>query len=143
MYPTEEETRLWVALNLSQRAIYRGMDGALRAAGLPPLRWYDVLWELERAKDRGLRPLELERSLIFEQSNLSRLLSRMIGEGLVDAFTYQGDRRGKVLRITPQGRHVRSQMWTIYGPLIHQYISRASDRYDLNTAADALNSLIE
>ena len=142
MYPTQEETRLWVALNLSQRAIYRTMDSALRAEGLPPLRWYDVLWELERARDRGLRPLELERSLLFEQSNLSRLLRRMVGEGLVDEFAYHEDGRGKVLRITREGRRVRSRMWAIYGPLIHQHISRASERYDLKTAAAALNSLI-
>ncbi|MEH6548030.1 MAG: hypothetical protein V7701_16455, partial [Sneathiella sp.] len=66
MYPTEEETKLWVALNLSQTKIYRIIDTALKSEGLPNLRWYDVLWELERAQESGLRPFELERILIFE-----------------------------------------------------------------------------
>ena len=38
MYPTEEETALWVAMNLAQRSVYRAMDAALKARGLPPLR---------------------------------------------------------------------------------------------------------
>ncbi|MGI9510565.1 MAG: MarR family winged helix-turn-helix transcriptional regulator, partial [Geminicoccaceae bacterium] len=83
-YPTAEETALWVAFNRAQRSIYRSMDSALKAAGLPPLRWYDVLWSLERSKEKGVRPFELEKLLIFEQSNLSRLLRRMIDAGLVE-----------------------------------------------------------
>jgi DNA-binding MarR family transcriptional regulator len=142
MYPTKDETKVWVALNLSQRGIYRGMDSALKAEGLPPLRWYDVLWELERAKEGELRPRELEKSLIFEQSNLSRLLRRMVGEGFVDEATFKEDRRGKVLRITEEGRQVRARMWKVYGPLIHRHISRITDGYDLKFTASALNSLI-
>lgn len=143
MNPSEDETKVWVALNLSQRGIYRAMDTALKAEGLPPLRWYDVLWELERAKAGGLRPRELERLLIFEQSNLSRLLRRMVDEGLVVESAFHEDRRGKVLSITKEGRRVREQMWTLYGPLIHRHISRIADRYDLQRTASALRSLIE
>lgn len=143
MNPTEEETKLWLALNLTQRTIYRAMDSALKAKGLPPLRWYDVLWELERTKSNGLRPFEIEQKLIFEQSNLSRLLRRLVGEGLVEEFEFPGDGRGKVLQITAQGRRVRKQMWKVYGPLIHKHICRIPDRDDLANVATALNSLVD
>jgi len=142
MYPAEEETALWVALNLAQRSTYGAMDAALKAKGLPPLRWYDVLWAIERASGEGLRPFEMEKSLLFEQSNLSRLLRRMTGEGLVEESVFQDDRRGKVLRITQKGRQVREQMWKIYGPLIHKHMCRLSNGYDLEDIALALNSLI-
>ncbi len=140
-YPTAEETALWVALNRAQRSIYRSMDSALRAKGLPPLRWYDVLWALERDKGGGVRPFELEKLLIFEQSNLSRLLRRMIEAGLVVESVFQDDRRGKVLGITSKGCQTRGQMWQIYGPLIHEHISGISKRHDPVNIAGALKSL--
>ena len=142
MYPTEEETALWVALNLAQRSVYGAMDAALKARGLPPLRWYDVLWAIERAGDGGVRPFEMERSLLFEQSNLSRLLHRMTGEELVEESVFADDRRGKVLRITRKGRQVRAEMWQVYGPLIHGHMSGLSDECDLEEMALALSSLI-
>lgn len=141
MYPSMEETNLWVALNLVQRATYRTIDTALKVEGLPPLRWYDVLWELERAEE-GLRPFELEKRLIFEQSNLSHMLRRIVGEGLVKQKAHQDDRRGKVMIITKKGRGVRKQMWKIYGPLLHEYLSKVPDQYDTRNIASALKSII-
>lgn len=137
-YPTKDETALWVALNFAQRSIYRQMDLALKAEGLPPLRWYDVLWSLERTGNAGLRAFELEKMLIFEQSNLSRLLSRMAGEGLVEESVFEDDRRGKVLRITSSGQTLRQKMWRVYGPLIHEHMGKVTDVRELNSAAGTL-----
>ncbi|MGI9489657.1 MAG: MarR family winged helix-turn-helix transcriptional regulator [Geminicoccaceae bacterium] len=142
-YPTAEETALWVALNRAQRSIYRSMDLALKAKGLPPLRWYDVLWALERAEGGRVRPFELERLLIFEQSNLSRLLRRMVGAGLVEESVFQDDRRGKILGITSKGCRIRGQMWKIYGPLIHEHMSGVSKQFDQVNIASALKSLFD
>lgn len=141
MYPTEEETDLWITLNLVQRTIYNAMDSALGAEQLPPLRWYDVLWELERADPEGMRQFELGAKHIFHQSNLSRLLKRMIGEGLIEEFVYESDRRGKILRITNKGRTIRMRMWEIYGPLIHENMSRIADLNKLKEVTAALKPL--
>ena len=143
MNPTQKETELWVALNLSQRAIYRAMDSALKAEGLPPLRWYDVLWELERTESNGLRPFEIEQRLIFEQSNLSRLLRRLASEGMVEEFSFPGDGRGKVLKITARGRETRKRMWKIYGPLIHKHMSKIADQGDQTIAVSVLNTFVD
>lgn len=143
MFPTANETALWVALNRAQRSIYRAMDSALKADGLPPLRWYDVLWAIERTKDEGVRPFELEKLLIFEQSNLSRLLHRMIDAGLVEETMFENDRRGKVLRITSKGRGIRKQMWQIYGQLIHEHMSVLPEQYDHANIASALRALFD
>jgi len=140
--PTAEQTALWVALNRAQRAIYRTMDAELKANGLPPLRWYDVLWELERTQQDGLRPKEIEKSHLFEQSNLSRLLQRLVDEGLVEVLEYPDDGRGKIMKITPQGRRMRKRMWAIYGPLIHKLMSRISCSDELDRTASTLRALI-
>ncbi len=143
MYPSEEETKLWVALNRSQRIIYKAIDARLKEEGLPPLRWYDVLWELERTDGAGLRPFVLESKLLFEQSNLSRLIHRMVLSALIEEQKFDGDGRGKVLQITQKGRQTRQQMWEIYGPLIQRHIGRASCTFDRAVVAGALESLID
>lgn len=143
MYPTKEETALWMALNRAQDSVYSAMDAVLKAEGLPRLRWYDVLWSIERAEGPGLRPFELEKSLIFEQSNLSRLLRRMIDEGLVEESVFEDDRRGRLLRITRKGRRVRLQMWKVYGPMIHAHMNRLSESHDLAKITSALSALVQ
>ena len=141
-FPTEAETALWVALNLAQRSIYVAMNAALKAEGLPPLKWYDVLWAVERSEKSGLRPSELEKSLVFEQSNLSRMLQRMIGEGLLKEAVCPQDRRGKLVRSTQKGRRVRKRMWKVYGPLIQEHMSKLSGEACLAQTTTALNRLI-
>ena len=140
-YPDEQETAFWVALNLAQRSTYRAMEVELKSNGLPPLRWYDVLWGLERVGECGLRAFEIERRLLFEQSNLSRLLRNMIDEGLVDEAVYEGDRRGKILRITPQGLQVRKKMWNVYGPLLKAHMTKVSQTGDIQSLTEKLNLL--
>ena len=141
MYPTKEETALWVAINLSQRRLYRQMDAALKAAELPPLRWYDVLWAVEQRGESGMRAFELEQGLLFEQSNLSRLLQRLVKEGLIHEAVCPEDRRGKTLTISKQGASIRKSMWEVYGPLMHQHLAGIDDSKMMVEIASHLNSL--
>ena len=135
MYPSKKDTKLWVAMNFALRAISRDMESALKAEGLPGLRWYDVLWALEGAKD-GLRPFELEKKLLFEQSNVSHMLRKILSEGLVEIVAHEDDGRGKVVRITNAGRDVRKEMWRVYGPLIHKHFSKIQGQQDLEAYVD-------
>lgn len=138
---TTNKTGVWVALNLAYRSVHRDMEKALKDAGLPPLRWYDVLWELENSEE-GLRPIELEKELLFEQSNLSRMLRRIVDEGLVEERAFEADGRGKLLRITPKGRRVREQMWQIYGSQIELHFGEIGARADAGKLVESLKSLI-
>ena len=141
MLPTRDETALWIALNQIQRLVYRTIDSKLKAKGLPPLRWYDVLWAIEMAGDCGSRAYEMKKNLLFDQSNLSRLLRRIVDAGLVEETTFEGDRRGKVLRITDKGKSIRNQMWQVYGPAIHHYMSRAAAVGDVQTTTELLRRI--
>ncbi len=117
--PTPLETDIWVAMNRTTRLIQAEISAALKDAGLPPLKWYDLLWSLERQGGQ-LRPYELAQDTIFEQSNLSHLCRRLAAEGLIEFVSFDGDRRGKVLQITDKGKDIRNRMWAIYGPLLHK-----------------------
>lgn len=107
------------------------MEAELREAGLPPLRWYDVLWGIEMAGEGGVRAFELTRNLLFEQSNLSRILAQMIKQGLVRETVFEQDRRGKILHITAEGAALRLEMWAVYGPAIKRKMEALAMAGDL------------
>ena len=117
--PNDSTTAIWVLLNLAHRQVTGRFEVALKRAGLPNARWYDVLWALEKnGGDKGLRQFELESFSLFDQPNLSRTLKRMVESGLVTQCAAENDGRGRVLRITEAGRDLRARMWQIYGGLM-------------------------
>ena len=130
--PDEATEAAWIGLSRAQRVATASIEARLKAAGLPPLSWYDALWELERAGEAGLRPFELERALLFEQYNLSRLADRLEKAGLVERRAVEADRRGQMLAITPAGRDLRRRMWAVYAPAIQAAVG---DRLSAGAAA--------
>ena len=75
--PSDAATKAWARLIRAREIVVGAVERDLKAAGLPPLAWYDVLLELTRAPDGRLRPFELEKETLLLQYNLSRLLDRL------------------------------------------------------------------
>jgi DNA-binding MarR family transcriptional regulator len=136
--PSDAVTRAWVRLIKAQRKALLHVEADLKAAGFPPLAWYDVLLELKRAGG-GIRPHEIETRLLLAQHNVSRLIDRLTEAGLVERQPYQGDGRGQIVAITAAGRGLQKRMWPVYGAAIQKYIGTplGSDR-----DADALWRLL-
>ena len=116
--PGETVVRAWARLMKAQRLSLAAVERDLKDAGLPPLVWYDVLLELERAGDDGLRPFELERAMLLAQYNLSRLIDRIAAAGYVERRACADDGRGQLLAITARGRAIRRKMWPVYARAI-------------------------
>jgi DNA-binding MarR family transcriptional regulator len=136
--PTETVVRVWVRLMKAQQGALAAIDRDLKAATLPPLAWYDVLWELERAGDNGLRPFELQRAMLLEQYNLSRLIDRIDQAGYVERRACADDGRGQLIAITDRGKAIRRKMWPIYARAIQSAVGE-----HLSAAqADALDALL-
>ncbi|MEW2914663.1 MarR family winged helix-turn-helix transcriptional regulator [Leisingera sp. JC11] len=138
MTPNKRETAIWILLNRAHRQTHRDMEAKLREAGLPSLRWYDVLWGIEMAGEDGVRAYELTRNLLFEQSNLSRILAQMVARGLVRETVFEQDRRGKLLHLTEAGAALRLQMWEFYGAAIKQAMAPLAAAEDLEVFLDLL-----
>ena len=97
----------------------RGAEGRRSAR---PLTWYDLLLELERAGEGGLRPFELERELLLPQYGVSRLIERVEKAGYLKRETCEDDGRGQRLVITESGRKLRRKMWPVYGQAIEDAV---------------------
>ncbi len=139
--PDDSLVAAWVELTRAQRRATAIVEARLKQAGMPPLAWYDALWELDRAPECGLRPFELEQAMLFEQYNLSRLADRLVKAGLIERRHCAGDRRGSFLAITQQGRELRKRIWEVYGPAIEEAVGKRLDRPDAEALAGLLSKL--
>ncbi|NKF33501.1 MarR family transcriptional regulator, partial [Pseudomonas sp. BGM005] len=80
--PSTEATSAWIRLMRVQSRVLDCVEQDLKKAGFPPLAWYDALLELSRAPSGELRPVELERQMLIPQYSTSRLIDRLVDEGL-------------------------------------------------------------
>ena len=112
----------WVTLNRAQRHTVDRVEADLKAAGLPPLAWYDVLLELWREPEGRLRQSEIERATLFAQYNVSRLVDRLIEAGLVRREACPDDARVRWVVITEAGRALRPRMWAVYAAAVEPHL---------------------
>lgn len=133
----------WIGLMRAQRAILAAVEGDLRAAGLPPLGWYDVLIELHRAPEGRLRPYEIEQRTLMAQYNLSRLLDRLEDSQLVRKDAAPEDRRGRWIAITDLGRQVREQMWEVYRESLRHNLAEKLDEREAEELSRLLGLLLK
>ncbi|MCU9836757.1 MarR family winged helix-turn-helix transcriptional regulator [Ruegeria sp. WL0004] len=120
--PTPDPFAVWLPLARAHKAILTHVEAALKSAGLPGLDRYDILWELEQAGPDGLRPFELQGRLLLPQYGVSRLVDRLARAGHLTRSACDGDGRGQVLVLTPEGARVRAAMWAVYAAAMHEAI---------------------
>ncbi len=120
--PSEAVIHAWTRLQRAARVVLGAVEGDLKAAGFPPLGWYDVLLELSRDNVEGLRPFELEERLLLAQYNLSRVLDRLGEAGYVERVPHPEDRRGQIVKITGRGRELVKRMWPVYRAAIARHV---------------------
>jgi DNA-binding MarR family transcriptional regulator len=130
--PSEAVVDAWIALNRAQQTALLKIERAFRDAKLPPYPWYDFLWELDRAGESGLRPFEIEGRILVAQSNISRLIDRLVAQGYVERRPCEEDGRGQRVVITPAGREMRKRMWPVYARAISAAVG---DRFSEREAA--------
>jgi len=117
-------TDTWALFLTAHSVLVGAMESRLKAAGLPALAWYDVLWSLERAPEQRLRMSALADQLVLTRFNVTRLVDRLVEAGLVARRQTKEDGRGFHAVLTEKGRALRRQMWTVYRPAIVALFNR-------------------
>jgi DNA-binding MarR family transcriptional regulator len=132
--------RAWIALLRVGPSVLAAVEAALKAADMPPLAWYDVLWELKR-EGRPLQQRELGARLLVARYNLSRLLDRLEAEGLIERTDSAEDGRVQVLALTRAGRALRARMWPAYAAAIRAAVEAKLSATEAGTLARLMNKL--
>ncbi|UCI09962.1 MarR family winged helix-turn-helix transcriptional regulator [Mesorhizobium sp. B1-1-8] len=139
--PSPQAIDAWARLMRVSRQLVERTEEVLKAGGLPPLAWYDVLHELAEAGEGSLRPFELVDRTLLAQYNISRLLARLEADGLVEKLPVTEDGRGQTVRITASGRNMRRRMWSVYGASIKALMGDKLSVKELETLAALLGRL--
>lgn len=113
----------WTRLVSISGALVDCVEDALKRENLPPLSWYDVLLEVERAGPAGLRPFEIKERLLLPQYGTSRLLKRLGEAGYVATADCADDGRGQVVTLTQAGKAIRAKMWPVYSDVLRDKVS--------------------
>ena len=132
--------KAWIALLRTAPPLIDRVEAALKAKGHPPLAWYDVLWELERA-GAPLRQRDLGERLLVARYNLSRLIDRLESEGLIEREDCAEDARGQMLKLTRGGKTLRAKMWPDYAAAIRNAVEERLNAGEAETLAKLLDRL--
>ena len=98
------ETRAWGGFLRAHARLVRELDQELRAAHDMPLGTFDVLVQLSMAPEGRLRMRDLADAIVLSRSGLTRLVDRLVRDGLVERVKCGEDARGAFAVLTPKGR---------------------------------------
>ncbi len=120
--------RLLKAHGLLLREVRRRVPGTLT------LPQFDVLAQLHRNPD-GMTPGMLTRALLVTAGNVTGIVERLSGLGLVERHPVPGDRRAVRIRLSARGRRLmdraiprhRRDVGTLFAPLPEHELTRLRD----------------
>jgi DNA-binding MarR family transcriptional regulator len=131
----------WSRLIRAQQNALGGVETALKKEGFPPLVWYDVLLELERAPGGSLRHKDIEREMLLQRYHVSRVVERMEREGLLERQACPDDARGAVAVITEKGKALRRRMWPVYAAAVDRHFARHFTSREIEQLGNLLSRL--
>ena len=124
----------WSALLRLHARLVPVIDGELERVTGMPLRWYDVLLELNAAPQRRLRMLDLGEVVVLSRTRVSRVVDELVGVGYVTKVPNPEHRRSAFAQLTSAGRSVFRKAAPVYLDGIRRHLGRhitASDAAEL------------
>lgn len=119
--------RAWEAFLRAHAKLLPLLSRDLERAVHLPLNYYDVLVQLGAVKGRRMRLNELNQCVVLSQSALSRLVDRMVAEGLVCREPDPTDRRGTIVGMTEGGLLALRRAAPVHLASIERYFASQID----------------
>lgn len=101
--PDDPRLRAWIAFLQAHAVVTRRLEAELQAERGLSLADYDALVQLAIADERRLRMSELADRVVLSRSGVSRLVDRLVADGLVARRACPTDARGAWAELTPAG----------------------------------------
>jgi DNA-binding MarR family transcriptional regulator len=99
----EGELRAWQAFLRAHHVVTDTLDEELSREQDLPLGSYEVLLHLSLAPARALRMSDLADRVLLSRSGISRLVDRLVSDGLLERHTCESDGRGVYAALTERG----------------------------------------
>lgn len=141
--PVEDPVASWRAVLIAQSRALRAIERDLEDAGLIPLTWYDVLLELNAAPGRRLRMQDLALRVVLSRTRVSRLVTELEEEGLVERQPDPDDGRATLATITGAGRAALANAAPAYLAGIERHFTQHLKRDERRVIVEALQRVID
>lgn len=131
--------RLWIRLYRATRFVEAELRERLRREFGATLPRFDVLAALYR-RPEGLLMGELSRALMVSNGNVTGIVERLAGEGLVERARRDSDRRTSIVRLTPEGDRYFERLAAAHEAWVDELL-RVLDPREVDQLSDALKPL--
>ena len=117
----------WRAFLRAHAQVIRRLERELHDEQGLALTDYDVLVQLARSDERRLRMSELADRLLLSRSGATRLVDRLVADGLIERVSCEDDRRGQWADLTDTGlRRLREAAPTHLRGVATHFLDRLS-----------------
>jgi DNA-binding MarR family transcriptional regulator len=137
------EMAAWHALIHAHAKIIRQLEAELEAEHGLTLPAYEVLAHLSEAPDRRLRMSDLAAFAVLTPSGLTRLVDKLVRDGLVERARCSGDARVVYAVITPAGLALLKSAYPTHLRGVRAHLVDRLDRRQLEVLAAALGPLAD
>jgi DNA-binding MarR family transcriptional regulator len=103
---TEQELQAWRGLLCTHATLVKALDAQLAAEHDLPLSSYEVLMFVSDSENGRMRMHDVADRVLLSRSGLTRLVDRLVRDGLVVRESCPGDARGSFAVITDAGREL-------------------------------------
>ena len=138
-----EEVATWSAFLRAHATTLRKIDNDVSRKGGIPLRWYDVLLELNAVPGRRLRMQDLGEIVVLSRTRVSRVVDELEAEGYVTRQANPDDRRSSFAVLTDAGRKALRRAAPVYLDSIRANFGSRLTPAELATVRCAMEILAE
>ncbi len=135
------ELAAWRGFLRAHALLVRELDCELEAAHGLPLVSYELLVRLEKAPDQRMRMRELADAVMLSRSGLTRLVDRLVRDGLIRRSTCSADARGAYAVLTPKGMRALQTARPVHLDGVRRRFLDHFDADDLATLTDVWERL--
>jgi DNA-binding MarR family transcriptional regulator len=122
----KQSLRLWLRLLATTTIVEKAIRSYLRLQLDSTLPRFDVLAALDRAGDK-LTMSDLSSRLLVSNGNVTGVVARLVGDGLVQREVDPTDRRSQFVSLTKEGRQHFRKMAEQHEDLVDEIFSEFSD----------------
>ena len=138
---TDKEQAAWRALMRLLIVLPRVIEADMIRAGQLTISEYTVLMHLSEAEDRSMRMNSLAELARLTGSGMSRVVTRLAGEGLVERRRSCEDGRGQVVALTDAGLAQLEATFPGHLASVRRHVFDALKGVDLDSLTDALSRI--
>lgn len=115
---------LFAQLSDTNARLERQLDGELRGSCELPLAWFETLLRLRQSPEGRLTMTEIADAIVHSTGGTTRLIDRMVSEGLLERKACPTDRRAIHVEITKDGNAQLDKALGIHVELMGQLFDR-------------------